>query len=130
MSINKVILLGRLGQDPEMRFSPTGSACCTFSLATSERYVGKDGIKHELTEWHRVVVWGKLGEVCNQHLSKGRQTYVEGKLKTRSWEKDGRKFYATEIFANVVRFIGEKREAQRTDTIQTQEGQTMEDIPF
>ena len=108
MSVNKVILLGRLGQDPELKYTPAGASVCNFSLATSESWTDKNsGQKQERTEWHRVVVWGKLAELCNQYLSKGRQAFVEGRLQTRSWDdKDGNKRYTTEIMANTVQFIG------------------------
>jgi single-strand DNA-binding protein len=108
MSVNKVIILGRLGQDPELRYTPSGASVCQFSLATSESWNDKStGQKQEKTEWHRIVVWGKLAELCNQYLSKGRQAYVEGKIQTRSWDdKDGNKRYSTEILANTVQFIG------------------------
>lgn len=108
MSVNKVILLGRLGQDPELKYTPSGAAVCNFSIATSEAWTDRNsGQKNEKTEWHRIVVWGKLAELCNQYLSKGRQAFVEGKLQTRSWDdKDGNKRYTTEISANTVQFIG------------------------
>ena len=107
MSVNKVIILGRLGQEPELRHTPTGSAVCNFSLATSENWTDKSGQRQERTEWHRIVVWGKLAELCNQYLAKGRQAFVEGKLQTRSWDdKDGNKRYTTEINATTVQFIG------------------------
>lgn len=107
MSVNKVILLGRLGQDPELKYTPTGMAVCNFSLATSEKWKDKAGQDQERTEWHRVVVWGKIAELCNQYLTKGRQAYLEGSLQTRSWDdKDGNKRYTTEINAKTVQFIG------------------------
>ncbi len=107
MSVNKVIVLGRLGQNPELKYTPSGVAVCNFSLATSENWTDKNGQKQERTEWHRIVVWGKLAELCNQYLSKGRQAYVEGSLQTRSWDdKNGMKRYTTEINAKVVQFIG------------------------
>lgn len=108
MSVNKVILLGRLGQDPELKYTPSGAAVCNFSVATSESWTDKNsGQKNEKTEWHRVVVWGKLAELCNQYLSKGRQAFIEGKLQTRAWDdKDGNKRYTTEIAATTVQFIG------------------------
>ena len=108
MSVNKVILLGRLGQDPELKYTPSGAAVCNFSLATSESWTDKNsGQKQERTEWHRVVVWGKLAELCNQYLSKGRQAFVEGRLQTRSWDdQSGQKRYTTEINATTVQFIG------------------------
>ena len=107
MSVNKVILLGRLGQDPEIKYTPSGAAVCNFSVATTEAWTDKQGQKQEKTEWHRIVVWGKLAELCNQYLAKGRQAFVEGRLQTRSWDdKDGTKRYTTEILANSVQFIG------------------------
>lgn len=107
MSVNKVILLGRLGQDPELKYTPSGSPVCNFSLATSEYWADKNGQKQERTEWHRVVVWGKLAELCNQYLAKGRQAFVEGRLQTRSWDdQNGQKKYATEVVATTVQFIG------------------------
>jgi single-strand DNA-binding protein len=107
MSVNKVIILGRLGQDPELKYTPGGMAVCNFTLATSESWADKAGQKQERTEWHRVVVWGKLAELCNQYLSKGRQAFVEGSLQTRSWDdKSGQKRYTTEINAKTVQFIG------------------------
>ena len=107
MSVNKVILLGRLGQDPELKYTPGGAAVCNFSVATTESWTDKQGQKQEKTEWHRIVVWGKLAELCNQYLAKGRQAFVEGRLQTRSWDdKDGSKRYTTEIMANTVQFIG------------------------
>lgn len=107
MSVNKVIILGRLGQDPELKYTPSGAAVCNFSLATSENWTDRNGQKQEKTEWHKVVVWGKLAEVCNQYLAKGRQAYLEGKLQTRSWEdNNGQKRYTTEINATTVQFIG------------------------
>lgn len=109
MSVNKVILLGRLGQDPELKYTPSGSSVCNFSLATSENWKDKNnGQKQEKTEWHRIVVWGKLAELCHQYLTKGRQVYVEGKLQTRSWDDktSGAKRYTTEILATAIQFIG------------------------
>jgi single-strand DNA-binding protein len=102
--VNKVILVGRLGQDPELRVTGSGSAVATLTLATSEVWV-KDGQKQERTEWHRVVVWGKQAESVKKYLAKGRAVYVEGKLQTRSWEKDGEKRYTTEIIASAIQFL-------------------------
>lgn len=107
MSVNKVILLGRLTKDPEIKYTPSSKAVANFSVATSETYNDKNGQKQEKTEFHKVVVWGKLAELCGQYLSKGRQAYIEGSLKTRSWDaKDGSKRYTTEIDAKDVKFIG------------------------
>lgn len=117
--INKVLLIGRLGQDPEVRYTPGGNAVANFSLATSESWTDKGGQKQERTEWHRIVAWGKLGELCGQYLSKGRQAYIEGKLQTRDWtDKEGHKRYTTEIIAQNVQFLGSPgdRAASSTNT--------------
>ncbi len=107
MSVNKVILVGRLGQNPEVRYTPSGAAVANFSLATNENWIDKSGQKQEKTEWHRIVVWGKTAENCNQYLAKGRQVYVEGKLQTRQWQdKDGQTKYTTEVQAQTVQFLG------------------------
>ncbi|OUR96224.1 single-stranded DNA-binding protein [Halobacteriovorax marinus] len=106
MSLNKVMIIGRLGKDPELKYTPSGAAVCNFSVATSETWADKSGQKQEKTEWHNIVVWGKLAELCNQYLAKGRQAYVEGSLSTRSWEKDGVKRYSTEINAKTIQFLG------------------------
>lgn len=104
--VNKVILVGNLGADPEMRYTPGGAGVCELRLATNEQWTDKNGQRQERTEWHRVVVWGKRAEVCSKYLSKGRQAYVEGRLRTRSWEdKEGQKRYTTEIIANDVQFL-------------------------
>ena len=88
--VNKVILIGRLGGDPELRYTNSGSAVANFSLATSVNWVNKSGEREERTDWHRVVAFGRLGEICGEYLNKGKQVYVEGRLQTRSWEdKDG-----------------------------------------
>jgi single-strand DNA-binding protein len=106
--INKVILLGNVGQDPELRYTPSGQAVCDLRLATTERRAGRDGAQaKEYTEWHTVVVWGKQGENVKQYVQKGRQLYVEGRIQTRSWDdRDGKKRYTTEVVANKVLFIG------------------------
>lgn len=107
MSVNKVLLIGRLGNNPEVRHTNTGQVVANFNMATSENWNDKSGQKQERTEWHRVVVWGKLAELCEKYLAKGRQCYVEGRLQTRSWDdKDGNKRYTTEIVASVVQFLG------------------------
>lgn len=123
MSLNKVMLIGRLGQDPELKYTPSGSAVCNFSIATSESWTDKAGQKQEKTEWHRIVVWGKLAELCNQYLGKGRQAFVEGKLQTRSWEdKEGQKKYTTEVMANTVQFLDSKQTA--TGSVGTEKNNT------
>jgi single-strand DNA-binding protein len=107
MSVNKVILVGNLGKDPEVRFTGGGKAVCKFPLATSETWNDAEGHKQERTEWHNIVVWGKQGENCGQYLAKGRQVYVEGAIRSHSYDdKDGNKRYMTEIIAQQVRFLG------------------------
>lgn len=106
-SVNKAILVGHLGADPEMRYTQSGAGVCELRVATNETWNDKAGQRQERTEWHRVVVWGKLAELCSKFLSKGRLVYVEGRLRTRSWDdKDGNKRYTTEIVANDVQFLG------------------------
>lgn len=110
--VNKAILVGNLGRDPELRHTPNGQAVVNFTLATSETWTDKSGEKVERTEWHRIVVWGKTAEMCNQYLSKGRTVYVEGRIQTREWEdKEGAKRYTTEINANTVNFIGPRSDS-------------------
>jgi single-strand DNA-binding protein len=104
--INKAIIVGNLGNDPEVRYTQGGAPVANFSVATSEEWTDKNGKKREATEWHRIVVWRKLAEICGEYLEKGRQVYVEGKLQTRSWEKDGVTHYTTEIIADTVQFLG------------------------
>ena len=102
-SLNKGILIGRLGRDPEMRYTPSGQPVANFSVATDESYTSKDGQKVEKTEWHRIVVWGKQAEFCGNYLSKGRLVYIEGKIETRKWtDKDTRDRYVTEITADRI----------------------------
>jgi single-strand DNA-binding protein len=110
-SINKVILIGNLGADPEMRNTPSGQPVTTLRLATNERWTGKNGEQNERTEWHRVIVWGKQAEICNEYLRKGRQVYVEGRIQTREWQdKEGQKRYTTEIVAQTVQMLGSRGE--------------------
>jgi len=105
--INKVILVGNLGKDPEVRFTPNGQAIAKFSVATTEKWKDQQGQLQERTEWHNVVVWGKQAETCGQYLSKGRQVFVEGRIQTRNYDdKDGNKRYITEIVAQNVKFLG------------------------
>jgi single-strand DNA-binding protein len=107
LGVNKVILLGRLGRDPELRYTPGGQATASFTLATSERWTDKNGQRQERTEWHNIVVWAKLAELANQYLKKGSPAYIEGRITTRSWDdRDGNKKYKTEIVANTIQFLG------------------------
>ncbi len=103
--VNKVILIGHLGADPEVRYTANGTAVAKFNLATSESYTDKDGNRQDKTEWHRIVAWRKLAEICGQYLTKGRLIYVEGSLQTTSWEKDGVKRYTTEIVARDMQML-------------------------
>ncbi|CAN5221442.1 single-stranded DNA-binding protein [soil metagenome] len=105
--VNKVILVGNLGADPDMRFTPSGQGVCELRVATSESWNDKNGQRQERVEWHRIVVWGKRAEVCSKYLAKGRQVYVEGRIQTRTYDdKDGNKRYITEVIANDVQFLG------------------------
>jgi single-strand DNA-binding protein len=106
-SVNKVILIGNLGADPELRYTPSGTAVANFNIATKDTWTGKDGTKEERTEWHRIVAWARLGEICGEYLTKGKQVYIEGKLRTRSWEdRDGNKRNTTEILAQTMQMLG------------------------
>lgn len=133
--VNKVILVGNLGADPEIRYTPGGMAVVTFKLATSETWV-KDGKKETKTEWHKVVAFNKLAEICGQYLSKGKQVYIEGKIQTRSWDdKDGNKKYTTEIVANSMQMLGSKGEgssqhAASDVSVDDIPASDMDDVPF
>lgn len=106
-SVNKVILIGNLGADPEVRFTGGGQSVATLRIATTERWIDKSGQKADKTEWHRVIAWGKQAELCKEYLSKGRQIYVEGRLQTREWtDKEGSKRYTTEIVSQRIQFLG------------------------
>ncbi len=110
-SVNKVILLGRLGKDPELTYIPSGQSVAKFTMATNRSYKDKSGEWKEETDWHNIVAWGKLGEICAQYLAKGRQAYVEGQIRTRSWEdREGKKRTTTEIIANEVVLLGARGE--------------------
>jgi len=116
-SVNKVILVGNLGRDPELRYTKNGQAVANFSLATTDNFTGKDGQKEERTEWHRVVAWAKTAELCAQYLSKGRSVYIEGQLRTREWEdKEGQKRQTTEVHAQTVQFLGPRSQGSQGST--------------
>jgi len=106
--VNKVILIGHLGRDPELTYTPSGLAVARFSLATSERRKTAEGEWADHTEWHRIVVFGKTAENAGQYLTKGRQIYVEGRLQTRNWEKEGVQHYTTEVIGNNIQFLGKR----------------------
>ena len=104
--VNRVILVGRLGRDPEMRHTGSGTPVTNFSVATNETWNAQNGERQERTEWHNIVTWNKLAEICNEYLSKGQLVYIEGRLQTRSWEgQDGQRRYRTEVVANDVLFL-------------------------
>src|SRR5437762_9208694 len=107
MSVNRVMLIGNLGKDPEVRFTPSGRAVARFPLATSEVWNDAEGQRQERTEWHNIVVWGKQAETCGQYLSKGRQVYIEGSIRSRQYDdKEGQKRWITEVVAQRVQFLG------------------------
>ena len=136
--INKVILVGRLGRDPEVRYTPSGATVANFSIATSDEWKDKEtGQKQEKTEWHRIVAWRRLGEICGEYLRKGKQVYIEGKLQTRSWEdRDGNKRYTTEIVAQSMQMLDAQTRDMRADPadpgLPVEEPITVpeDDIPF
>lgn len=116
-TVNKVILLGRLGQDPELKYTPSGAAVANFSVATNEVWKDGDGNKKERTDWHRVVLWRKQAELAGEYLKKGSRVYIEGKLQTRSWDdKDGNKRYMTEVVGDTMTFVDTKVEGSVPET--------------
>jgi len=129
MGVNKVILIGNLGKDPELRFTPNGQPVANFSMATTEKWNDKAGDKHERTEWHSIVVWGKLAETCNQYLKKGRPCYIEGRIATRNWDDtEGVKRYKTEIIATTVQFLGQVHSNEHNEVPSSNE--TQENLQF
>ena len=107
MSVNKAILVGNLGKDPELRYTPSGTAVCTFSLATTDRFKNKQGEQQDRTEWHNIVVWAGLAEICGKYLTKGKQVYIEGRIQNRSYDdRDGNKRYISEIVATEMQMLG------------------------
>ena len=134
--VNKVILVGNLGADPEVRYSNTGTAVANFRIATSENWTNKEGGKETRTEWHRIIAFGKLAEICAEYLNKGKQVYVEGRLQSRSWEdKEGNKRWTTEVVANNVVMLGQLGDQAKEMGGEPDEGppeptQQDDDIPF
>ncbi len=113
--VNKVILVGHLGRDPELRYTQNGQAVANFSMATTESYAKRDGEREDRTEWHRIVAWGRLAEICAEYLSKGRQVYIEGRIQTREWEdREGEKRRTTEIVAREMQMLGRRGETSGT----------------
>ena len=137
--LNSAQIIGHLGQDPETRFTTSGKAVCSFSVATTEKWKGDDGELKESTQWHKVVVWGKQAEPCGQYLAKGRMVYVEGRIQTRSYDnKDGVKVYVTEIIARNVKFLGGGKDREKPagatttndDTDAGDDHSSSSDLPF
>jgi single-strand DNA-binding protein len=134
--VNKVILIGNLGADPEMRYTSNGTAVANFRIATTERWSNPSGEKEERTEWHRIVAFGRLGEICGEYLAKGKQVYIEGRLQTRSWEdRDGNQRTTTEVVASGMQMLGTAPGS--SSRLQEKEGSSLqeepmkdEDIPF
>ncbi|HLU09885.1 MAG TPA: single-stranded DNA-binding protein [Oceanobacillus sp.] len=111
--LNKVIIIGNVGRDPEMRYTPSGRPVTSFSVATSRTWMSAEGERREETEWFNVVAWGTLAEICKAHLTKNQQVYVEGRLQTRGWEDEqGKKHFRTELVANEMILLGERRSQQ------------------
>jgi len=138
-SVNKVILIGNLGGDPEVRYTPSGTAVANFTLATTEKWTNKDGEKQSHTEWHRIVAWRRLGEICGEYLSKGKQVYIEGRIRTNEWEdQEGNKRKTTEIDALNMQMLGSKApsesrvkdESPGPESATASSGPTEDDIPF
>jgi single-strand DNA-binding protein len=136
-SVNKVILVGNLGRDAEVKVTPSGQSVASFSIATTETWT-KDGEKKEKTEWHRIVLWGRQADTLQPYLTKGKQIYVEGRLETRQWEKDGQKHYTTEVKADRIVLLGgggrggdrSERESGYADPMASAAPITDDDIPF
>jgi single-strand DNA-binding protein len=131
MSVNLAIIIGKLGRDPELRFTPNGKPVASFSVATEENWKGNDGQKQSKTEWHNIVAWGKLGELANQYLKKGSSAYIEGRITTSSWDdKDGNKRYKTEVVANKIKFLGGTRQDHGESNGAPENTQPDDDLPF
>ena len=127
-SVNKVILVGNLGRDPEVRFMSNGEAVCNFSIATTDSWKDKAGVKQARTEWHNITMYRKLAEIAGEYLKKGRPVYIEGRLQTRKWEKDGVTRYSTEIIGNQMQMLG-GRDAAASNPPNDDEG-SQDDDPF
>lgn len=133
--VNKAILVGRLGRDPEVRYTQDGTMVTSFSIATDESFKNKAGEKEKRTEWHRISSFGKLAEICGNYLTIGSLVYCEGRLHTNSWEKDGHKFYSTEIVLQQMKMLGGGRRSEEQSQGQPAPGQSEqsypdEDVPF
>ena len=126
--LNKIMIIGRLGRDPEMRYTPSGRPVTSFSVATSRSWSTSEGERRVETEWFNVVAWGNLAEICKQHLAKGQQVYIEGRLQTRSWDDaEGNKHTSVEIVANEMIMLSERREAEGASDVEESEE---DEFPF
>ncbi len=132
MSVNKVILVGRLGRDPETRYTPSGQGVCNFSLATDETFKDRNGERQKRTEWHKVVLWGKLAEIAQQYLKKGMLVYIEGRIQTRQWDdkNTGQKRTATDIVGNVMRMLTSRGESGSMAAAASASGPSSPDTEF
>jgi len=119
-TLNRVQLIGRLGADPELRHTGTGLPVATFNIATNRQWPGKDGSLQEETEWHTIVAWDKLAQICSEHLTRGRLVYIEGRIHTRSWETNGQKQYKTEIVAADMLILDSRQQAELADPVESQ----------
>jgi len=136
--VNKVILIGRLGKDPDVRYTPDGTMVTNFNLATDEQWKDKNGEKVQKTEWHRIVTWGKLAEICGNYLVKGKLVFIEGRIQTRSWEdKEGVKRFTTEIVASNMQMLDSKGQSKTEDasvdnasTNNNDGAAPLDDVPF
>ncbi len=138
MSVNKAILIGRLGKDPELRYTPGGSAVATFSLATSEVYKNQEGQRQENTTWHNIVCWGKTAELAKEYLRKGSEVYFEGRISNRSYDdKEGNKRYISEVVVQTMKFLGSRQQGdagtRTTEDVEAAPSQANagdDDLPF
>jgi single-strand DNA-binding protein len=134
--LNKVMIIGHLGKDPEMRYTPSGRPVTTYTVAVSRSWNSADGERHTETEWFNIVAWGNLAEICKQYLAKGQQVYIEGRLQTRRWDdKEGQKHTSVEIVANEMMMLGDRRDANHTGeeqspTAETEPAATEDEFPF
>lgn len=136
--INKVILVGNLGNDPELRHTPNGNPVTNFSIATTDSWTSKDGQQDTRTEWHRIVAWGRLAEICNEYLNKGKQVYIEGRIQTRTWEdQNGQTRRVTEIVATQMLMLSSREAPQDNGKVPEMEGKAADvsgdagkDLPF
>jgi len=130
-SLNRVLLIGNLGADPDLSYTPSGTAKATMRLATHEHWTNKDGTKGERTEWHRIIAWGRLAEVMGEYATKGRQLFVEGRLQTRSWDdKDGNKRWTTEIVATNIQLLSAPNNKKKVSQEVEAPGEPDDDMPF